>query len=100
MKKIILIIFALLNFTYTFCQQNIDSLTRKIDSLERRLDESHYTRVPNQDFDTVLNTKVKDAVYDWFLNNALLSGGILAALIALLFSIGRKLVLKDLNDKL
>lgn len=46
-------------------QENIvDSLQRKINFLEQRLDEKNYTRVPADDFEKLLDNKVSAEVYN------------------------------------
>ncbi len=67
-------------------QENIvDSLQRKINFLEQRLDEKNYTRVPADDLEKLLDNKVSaevyNSIYKWI--------GFLGALIALVgFLIG------------
>ena len=45
-------------------QSNNDSLRAKIDTLEKKLEENNYTRIPNKDFDNILAIKVNERVSD------------------------------------
>gem|GEM_PF-3180797 len=84
--------------------ETIVALQKKIDSLEQRLDEKNYTRVPNAAIDEELNKKVKDSVGEWFDRNKWINGSIFGGLILIvgifILTIGRKWMTKELNDKL
>ena len=45
-------------------QSTNDSLRAKIDTLEKKLQENNYTRIPNKDFDNILAIKVNERVSD------------------------------------
>ncbi|HRI22048.1 MAG TPA: hypothetical protein PLA68_13895, partial [Panacibacter sp.] len=102
MKKIIFILSIALASLSSYAQEgeNIELLKRKIDSLEHRLDEKNYTRVPNGELEKELNAKVRDEVNGWFSSNFLVGGGFLAALVTVILTFGRRLITKELNDKL
>lgn len=105
MKKI----FIMLLFAVTFSAsaqetETVERLKKKIDSLEQRLDEKNYTRVPNTALDEELNKKVKESVGEWFDRNKWINGSIFGGLILIvgifILTIGRKWMTKELNDSL
>lgn len=101
MKKLLVTVITL--FCISLCNaqtETVQTLQHKIDSLERRLDEKNYTRVPNQDLEEEFRTKVKEEVNGWFSSNFLVGGGILAAVVALVLTIGRRMITRELDDKL
>ncbi len=102
MRKIIISLFILLICSSSKAQQtdSISLLKKRFDSLQSRLDEKNYTRVPNKDLEDAFRTKVKEEVNGWFSNNFLVGGGILAVLVALILTIGRKMIAKAINEKL
>lgn len=63
MRKLLLL-FPVLIFLVTADAQDTpnSSLKRQIDSLEKRLDEGNYVRVPKDDFDKILKNSVADQV--------------------------------------
>lgn len=66
MRKISILCFLILSCTCSLnAQQNTnDSLRAKVDTLEKQLSESNYTRIPNKDFDNLLEQKVDEKVSD------------------------------------
>jgi len=101
MKKLTLTLALALIVTLSYTQvENVQDLQHKIDSLERRLDEKNYTRVPNQDLEEEFRSKVKEEVNGWFSSNFLVGGGILAAVVALVLTVGRRMITRELDDKL
>lgn len=69
MKKILslLLLLPLLGIAQTSdLQKENASLKARIDSLEKRLDDKYYTRVPNKDFDKQLGDMVDRQVGDYF----------------------------------
>ncbi|MBS4065382.1 MAG: hypothetical protein KGZ74_12520 [Chitinophagaceae bacterium] len=80
-------------------QENIvDSLQRKINFLEQRLDEKNYTRVPAEDLEKLLDNKVSaevyNSIYKWigFL-------GALIALVGFLISAYSRSLIKETVEK-
>lgn len=59
-------------------------LRSKVDSLEKKLDDKYYTRVPNADFDNKLNQTVADKVGDYIKGKVALSSSIIAVISFLL----------------
>jgi uncharacterized protein (TIGR03067 family) len=59
-------------------------LRSKVDSLEKKLDDKYYTRVPNADFDNKLNETVADKVGDYIKGKVALSSSIIAVISFLL----------------
>lgn len=102
MKKLLILLFLIATCFNGFSQDSakIANLQLKIDSLVQRLNEKNYTRVPNSQFDKELNTKVRDEVNNWFSGNLLLGGGILAALVTVVLTFGKKYITKELNAQL
>ena len=71
MKKLILL-FVLTLVCQTINAQVADSnqsskhvkgMNARVDSIEKRLDPSQYTRIPNKDFENILNGKVREEVF-------------------------------------
>src|SRR5919197_1067518 len=62
MKKIFAVLFFI-SIAFSLSAQETETITalqKKIDSLEQRLDEKNYTRVPNAAIDEELNKKVEE----------------------------------------
>ena len=66
MKKRLIFCFFIVSCTINVHaqQSNNDSLRAKIDTLEKKLEENNYTRIPNKDFDNILAIKVNERVSD------------------------------------
>ena len=66
MKERLIFCFFIVSCTINVhAQQNTnDSLRAKIDTLEKKLEENNYTRIPNKDFDNILAIKVNERVSD------------------------------------
>ena len=64
MRKRFLFCFFILSYTLNVHAQpsTNDSLKAKIDTLEKKLEEDNYTRIPKKDFDNLLAEKVNEQV--------------------------------------
>lgn len=99
MKKVIFFcLLATCCFNYSFSQGNIDSLNAKIDSLERKLNNENYTRIPNKDFDNILSQKVNEEVSDQ-IDNVKKWIAIIEGLIVLCLGFFAKYYFKDMVQK-
>ncbi|MGQ1785090.1 MULTISPECIES: hypothetical protein [unclassified Saccharicrinis] len=66
MKKLGLILIVLCSFQGLYSQQlSVDSLQKRIETLESALQKEHYTYIPIQDFDQKLRNSVKDEIQTW-----------------------------------
>lgn len=97
-KVIILCLFTTCFLNHSFSQNNIDSLNAKIDSLEKRLNNENYTRIPNKDFDNVLSERVNEEVSDQ-IDNVKKWIAIIEGLIILCLGFLAKYYFKDLVQK-
>jgi uncharacterized membrane-anchored protein YhcB (DUF1043 family) len=83
----------------TNAQENIvDSLQRKIDFLEQRLDEKNYTRVPAEDLEKLLDNKVSAEVYNSIYKWIGFLGGLIA-LVGFLISAYSRSLIKETVEK-
>lgn len=100
MRKKFLFCFFILSCTLNVhAQQSTnDSLKAKIDTLERKLQENNYTRIPNKDFDSILAVKVNEQVSEQ-LQGIIKWITVIAGLIAVLLSFLAKYYFKDLVRK-
>ncbi len=65
-----LLLFAPYNDAANSNQPLIDSLTHKIERLEQTIAEGSYTRIPNQDFENIINNKIETSLREtvnWWL---------------------------------
>ncbi len=69
MKKLVAIIIAFCCAGMIYAQQNPPAVQQRLDSIENKLQESNYIRIPQKDFDELLDAKVsraaKDEVQGW-----------------------------------
>ncbi|MCW3111116.1 MAG: hypothetical protein JWQ09_5622, partial [Segetibacter sp.] len=93
-KKILLLLMILLPYYLLAQHQNNLAeenliLKARIDSLERKIDDKYYTRIPNSDFDSKLNDTVSEKVSDYIKGKIGLAGSILAVISFLLGFLAR-----------
>src|SRR5947208_14857087 len=79
-------------------QNNNDSLRAKIDTLEKKLDENNYTRIPKKDFDNILTEKVNKQVSEE-LQGIIKWISIITGLIAVILSFLAKYYFNDIIRK-
>lgn len=77
---------------------NNDSLKNKVDTLEKKLSEDNYTRIPKKDFDNILAVKVNEQVSNE-LQGIIKWISVIAGLITLILSFLAKYYFNDLIRK-
>jgi hypothetical protein len=98
-KRFIFCIFIMGCVCQTHAQQSInDSLQYRIDTLEKKLKESNYTRIPNKDFDNLLSQKVDEQVSEE-IQGIIKWISIIAGLIAVILSFLAKYYFNDIIRK-
>jgi hypothetical protein len=100
MRKRFLFCFFILSCTINVhAQQSTnDSLRAKIDTLEKKLEEDNYTRIPKQDFDNLLTEKVNEQVSEE-LQGIIKWISIITGLIAVILSFLAKYYFNDIIRK-
>jgi len=100
MRKRLIFCFFILSCTINVhAQQSTnDSFRAKIDTLEKKLEEDNYTRIPKKDFDNILTEKVNEQVSEE-LQGIIKFISIIAGIIAVILSFLAKYYFNDIIRK-